>query len=187
MSRIGNAPIQIPSGVEVLKTDNSLVVKGPKGNLSMEIDSTITVEVTDNVINVKRKNDQKKNKAMHGLTRALIANMVVGVTDGWSKKLELVGVGYRALLNGEKLVLSVGFSHPVEIEAPEGIQFEVTDNTKLTVSGVSRELVGQVSANIRRIKPPEPYKGKGIRYVGEYIRRKAGKAGKIGTGVTGAK
>ena len=187
MSRIGNAPIQIPSGVEVVKTGNSIVVKGPKGELNLDFDRAITVDIADNVITLKRKNDIKKNKSMHGLTRALLSNMVVGVSDGWSKKLELVGVGYRAAYTGEKLVLSVGFSHPVEIVAPEGIQFEVTDNTKLTVSGISRELVGQTSANIRGIKPPEPYKGKGIRYVGEYIRRKAGKAGKVGAGATGAK
>jgi len=169
-------------GVEVSTTSGSVVVKGPKGELSMKIDPTITMEIDSQVVSFKRKSEVKRVKALHGLTRALFANMVKGVTVGWTKKLELVGVGYRAQSSGDKLNLSVGFSHPVEMTAPEGIQFEVTDNTKLTVSGIDKNLVGQVAANIRAIKPPEPYKGKGIRYEGEYIKRKAGKAGKVGAG-----
>lgn len=194
MSRIGNAPITILAGVLVEKTGSEILVKGPKGELKMQLDPAISLEITDGLATFKRKNDQKKNersssksKALHGLMRALLANMVLGVTDGWSKKLELVGVGYRAQVNGSVLTLSVGFSHPVIIEAPVGLQFEVSDNTKLTVSGIDKGLVGQISANIRAVKPPEPYKGKGIRYEGEYIRRKAGKAGKVGAAVGGVK
>jgi large subunit ribosomal protein L6 len=182
MSRIGNAPVQIPSGIEVEKASGEIIVKGPKGTLNMNIDPAITMEITDNVATFSRKNDLKKNKSLHGLMRALFANMVNGVQNGWTKKLELVGVGFRAVVQGDKLVLTIGFSHPVEIVAPEGIQFEVTDNTKITVSGIDKNLVGQVAANIRAIKRPEPYKGKGIRYEGEYIKRKAGKAGKVGAG-----
>jgi len=182
MSRIGNAIVQIPSGIEVSNTSGVVVVKGSKGELSMHIDPTIQMQIEGDIVSFKRKNDVKKVKSLHGLTRALFANMVLGVTVGWTKKLELVGVGYRAQSSGDKLTLSVGFSHPVEITAPLGIQFEVTDNTKLTVSGIDKNLVGQVAANIRAIKPPEPYKGKGIRYEGEYIKRKAGKAGKVGAG-----
>lgn len=185
MSRIGNTPIEITSGAEVVKTGNSLVVKGSKGELSLEINPAISAEIADGVIIFKRKNDLKKNKALHGLTRALVANMIKGVTEGWSKKLELVGVGYRAVVNGKTLGLSVGYSHPVEIEAPEDISFEVVDNTKLTILGINKEKVGQMAANVRNIRPPEPYKGKGIRYEGEVIKRKAGKAGKVGVGVPG--
>lgn len=185
MSRIGNTPIEITSGVEVIKTGNSLVVKGSKGELSLEINPAISTEIADGLIIFKRKNDLKKNKALHGLTRALVANMIKGVTEGWSKKLELVGVGYRAVVNGKTLGLSVGYSHPVEIEAPEDISFEVVDNTKLTILGINKEKVGQMAANVRNIRPPEPYKGKGIRYEGEVIKRKAGKAGKVGVGVPG--
>lgn len=182
MSRIGNAIVQIGSGVEVSNTSGTAVVKGPKGELSMNIDPTISMEIKDEGVSFKRKSEVKRVKALHGLTRALFANMVKGVTEGWTKRLELVGVGYRAQSSGEKLNLSVGFSHPVEINAPVGIQFEVTDSIKITVSGIDKNLVGQVAANIRAVKPPEPYKGKGIRYVGEYIKRKAGKAGKVGAG-----
>lgn len=180
MSRIGSLPIQIPVGVLVLKTGSTLVVKGPKGELKMEVEPAISLDISEEVVSFKRKNDQKKVRALHGLTRALVANMVLGVTDGWSKKLELVGVGYRAASDGKKLTLSVGFSHPVEMEAPGGVEFAVFDNTKITISGINKELVGQVAANVRAIRPPEPYKGKGIRMTGEYIRRKAGKAGKVG-------
>lgn len=184
MSRIGNALVILPEGVEVEKASGTISVKGPKGSLQMKFDPSISIAVTGSSVSFSRKNDLKKVKALHGLTRALFANMVVGVQIGWGKKLELVGVGYRAQSSGEKLILSVGFSHPVEISAPVGIQFEVSDNTKLTVSGIDKNLVGQIAANIRAIKPPEPYKGKGIRYEGEYIKRKAGKAGKIGAAGT---
>lgn len=184
MSRVGNAPILIPAGVTVEKTDNSVVVKGPKGELSMEVDPAITVIIEESQVIFKRKNEEKKNKALHGLTRALINNMVLGVTNGWSKNLELVGVGYRAQGSGNKLTLSVGYSHPIEISAPDQIQFEVSDNTKIKVSGIDKQLVGAIAAKIKSVRPPEPYKGKGIRYEGEYIRRKAGKAGKIGVAGT---
>lgn len=183
MSRIGDLPILIPGSVEVLKTGKHLVVKGNKGSLEIDINSNINVEIENKQILVKRKGDLGKIKSMHGLTRSLIFNMIVGVSEGWVKKLELVGVGYRAEANGEKIVLSVGFSHPVEVVAPTGVSFEVSDNTKITVSGINKEQVGQVAANIRKIKPPEPYKGKGIKYVGEHIKRKPGKAGKAGAGV----
>lgn len=186
MSRIGNLPILIPDSVEVSETLKHLVVKGSKGSLEIDISPDIDVEIKDKQVILKRKNDQVKAKSMHGLTRSLIFNMITGVSEGWVKKLELVGVGYRAEVSGEKLVLSVGFSHPVSVEAPANISFEVSDNTKITVSGISKELVGQVAANIRKIKPPEPYKGKGIKYAGERIKRKQGKAGKAGAG-TGTK
>ena len=185
MSRIGNAPVQIPAGVTVEKTGGHLLVNGTKGKLEFDINPTISVDITDGVISVKRKNEEKATKAIHGLTRALISNMINGVSDGWSKNLELVGVGFRAEGNGEKLTLNIGFSHPVEINAPEGISLEVRENTKITVSGIDKEKVGQMAAKIRDIKPPEPYKGKGIRYEGEYIRRKAGKAGKAGAAGAG--
>lgn len=180
MSRIGNAPILIPAGVTVEKTVDHLVVNGAKGKLETAIDPRMEVEIKDGQIVVTRKNEEKATKAMHGLTRALISNMIVGVEKGWSKNLELVGVGFRAQSSGNGLTLNVGFSHSVEVEAPEGISFEVKENTKITVSGIDKQLVGQIAAKIRDIKPPEPYKGKGIRYEGEYVRRKAGKAGKVG-------
>jgi large subunit ribosomal protein L6 len=185
MSRIGNAPILIPSGITVEKTEGKVVVNGPKGQLELTFSPEITVEVLQDQVLLKRKNEQKKVKALHGLYRSLIANMVKGVNEGWSKGLELVGVGYRAQSSGDKLTLVVGFSHPVEISAPVGITFEVRDNTKVFVTGIDKHLVGQVSASIRAIKPPEPYQGKGIRYAGEYIRRKAGKAGKAGAAGAG--
>ncbi len=181
MSRIGNAPIQIPAGVTATKTGGKIVVNGSRGQLELSPDLRISVEINDGILQVKRKNEQKVVKALHGLTRSLIANMVTGVTEGWSKNLELVGVGFRAQGNGDKLTLAVGYSHPVEIIAPTGIEFEVSDNTKITVSGIDKQLVGEMAAKIRKVRPPEPYKGKGIRYEGEYIRRKAGKAGKVGT------
>lgn len=180
-------PILLPDSVEVTKTGGNILVKGPKGQLSMSIDPVISLEIKDGRAIFKRKNDQKKNersssksRALHGLYRALLANMILGVTEGWSKKLELVGVGYRGQTDGQKLTLSLGFSHPVEVIAPEGISFEIVDNTKLTVSGLDKIKVGQVAANVRSIRPPEPYKGKGIRYEGEAVKRKAGKAGKVG-------
>lgn len=180
MSRIGNAPILIPAGVTVEKAGNKIIVNGAKGQIELVVDSSISLEINKDYILLKRKSEEKKIKALHGLFRSLIANMIFGVSEGWTKNLELVGVGYRAQSSGDKLTLNVGFSHPVEVIAPQGINFQVNDNTKVIVSGSSKDLVGQVAASIRRIKPPEPYQGKGIRYEGEYIRRKAGKAGKVG-------
>jgi len=177
MSRIGKAPISIPSGVEVKVNGDTVEVKGPKGSLSQTIANTITVAVEDGTVTVERVNDERENRALHGLTRALLFNMVVGVTEGYSKELTAVGVGYRAALKGKNLELQVGFSHPVNIEAPDGITFEVPEQTKIIVIGIDKQMVGQVAANIRAVRPPEPYKGKGIRYVDEYVRRKAGKAG----------
>ncbi|MDO8619356.1 MAG: 50S ribosomal protein L6 [Candidatus Daviesbacteria bacterium] len=184
MSKIGDAIILIPDGVTVENTDGNVVVKGPKGELQMQLNPNIKLEINDEKIVAKRKNDEKSNRALHGLTRSLVANMIVGVTNGWSKNLELVGVGFRAQTSGEKLNLVIGFSHPVEINAPEGISFEVLDNTKVKVIGIDKYLVGQVAANIRGVRPPDVYKGKGIRYEGEYVRKKAGKAGKVGPGAT---
>jgi len=180
MSRIGNAPITIPNGVTVDQTGSHLVVSGSKGKLELDLQRGIEVAINDNVISVSRKNEQQKVKALHGLSRSLINNMVIGVSSGWTKNLELVGVGYRVAGGGDKLSLAVGYSHPVEITAPEGINFEVTDTTKITVSGISKEQVGQVAAKIRDVRKPEVYKGKGIRYQGEHVKKKAGKAGKVG-------
>lgn len=185
MSRIGNLPIIIPTGVTVEINGHDVVVSGPKGSLKLTYLPEVKVEVMDNRVIVKRKNDQKKSKALHGLTRNLVANMIAGVTDGWTKNLELVGVGFRAQVNSGKLILNVGYSHPVEIISPEGIDFEVEDNTKIKVSGIDKALVGQIAANIKKVRVPDVYKGKGIRYAGEYIRKKAGKSAKVG--VTGAK
>lgn len=182
MSRIGNAPINLPSNVTCNMEGHSLTVSGPLGQLKMNIDPKIKVEVENQEVKLKRKDETRSSRSMHGLSRALIANMVVGVEKGWQKKLELVGVGFRASGNGDKLVLNVGYSHPIEITAPAEIKFAVEENTKITVSGINKDLVGQVAAKIRDVRKPEPYKGKGIRYAGEYIRRKAGKAGKVGTG-----
>lgn len=182
MSKIGNAIILIPGGVTVEETDKKVVVKGPKGELRMVLNPNVKLEIGEGSIVVKRKNDEKTNKALHGLTRSLVANMIRGVSEGWSKDLELQGVGFRAATSGDKLNLVIGFSHPIEVLAPEGIRFEVTDNTKVRVSGIDKYLVGQVAANIRSIRPPDVYKGKGIRYQGEYVRKKAGKAGKVGPG-----
>ncbi len=180
MSRIGNAPIIIPAGVTIEKTGKTVSVTGPKGALILEVDSSISVEVESSQVVVKRKNDDKKVRALHGLTRSLLSNMVGGVTNSWSKNLELVGVGFRAQVNGEKLILNVGYSHPVEIIAPAGISFEVSDNTKIKVAGIDKQLVGQVAANIKKVRIPDVYKGKGIRYEGEYIRKKVGKSAKVG-------
>ncbi|MDD5146974.1 MAG: 50S ribosomal protein L6 [Candidatus Daviesbacteria bacterium] len=185
MSRIGNAPITIPVGVAVEKSGRIVSVSGPKGVLKMELDPAVSLDVEGLTAIIKRENDQKKVKALHGLTRSLIANMVIGVSNLWSKSLELVGVGFRAQIAGDKLVVNIGFSHPVEIVAPEGITFEVTDNTKIKVSGVDKQLVGQVAANLKKIRPPDVYKGKGIRYEGEYIRKKVGKSAKVGVAVGG--
>lgn len=177
MSRIGKAPIELPSGVELTTEGNVVVVKGPKGSLRQEIDPRVSLSIDDGVVSVVRDNDDREVRALHGLYRALIANMVIGVSTGYSKELQAVGVGYRGSLKGNTLELQVGYSHPVSIEAPEGITFEVPEPTKFIVSGIDKQLVGQVAANIRAVRPPEPYKGKGIRYADEYVRRKAGKAG----------
>ena len=177
MSRIGQAPIELPSGVELATEGNVVVVKGPKGSLSQEIDPRVSLSIDDGVVSVVRDNDDREVRALHGLYRALIANMVIGVSTGYSKELQAVGVGYRGALKGNTLELQVGYSHPVAIEAPDGITFEVPEPTKFIISGIDKQLVGQVAANIRAVRPPEPYKGKGIRYVDEYVRRKAGKAG----------
>ncbi len=185
MSRIGNAPITIPAGVTVERSGRTVAVSGPKGVLKIELDPTISLDVEGLIVTIKRKNDHKKVKALHGLTRSLVANMITGVSNLWSKNLELVGVGFRVQIAGDKLVLNVGFSHPVEISAPEGITFEVTDNTKIKVSGVDKQLVGQVAANLKKVRIPDVYKGKGIRYEGEYIRKKVGKSAKVGLAVGG--
>lgn len=183
MSRIGNLPIQIPAGVTVEKTGDILVVVGVKGTLNLLFPKNLQIDITPEQVVIKRKGESKKDKSLHGLFRSLINNMVTGVVSGWSKNLELQGVGFRAQSSGNTLTLSLGFSHPVEVSAPEGITLEVTDNTKITVSGIDKYLVGQVAANIRAIKPPDVYKGKGVRFEGEYVRKKMGKAGKVGAGV----
>ena len=179
MSRIGRAPIQVPSGVEVTIADRSLTVKGPRGILSRSIPGEITVRQEDSTLLVERPDDERLNRALHGLTRSLVNNMVVGVTNGFNKDLEIVGVGYRATAKGpNQLELALGFSHPVVVDAPEGISFEVPQPTRISVNGIDKELVGQVAANIRKIRKPEPYKGKGVRYAGERVIRKAGKTAK---------
>ncbi|GER67245.1 50S ribosomal protein L6 [Weizmannia acidilactici] len=178
MSRIGKKPVEIPSGVTVNINGNTVTVKGPKGELTRSFSPDIAISVEGNVINVTRPSDSKNHRALHGTTRALLANMVEGVSKGFEKSLELVGVGYRAQKQGKKLVLNVGFSHPVEFEPEEGLEIEVPSNTKIVVKGASKERVGAFAANIRDVRPPEPYKGKGIRYEGEYVRRKEGKTGK---------
>lgn len=178
MSRIGRKPIAIPAGVNV-SLDNLLVtVKGPKGTLSREVHKDMKVVVEENIINVERPSDNKLHRSLHGTTRSIINNMVSGVTEGFSKSLDLVGVGYRANKTGNKLVLNVGYSHPVEIVPESGIEFEVPSNTKIIVKGIDKELVGATAAKVRSVREPEPYKGKGIKYEGERILRKEGKAGK---------
>ncbi|KGT38882.1 MAG: 50S ribosomal protein L6 [Weizmannia coagulans] len=178
MSRIGKKPVEIPSGVTVTINGDTVTVKGPKGELTRSFNPDINIAVEDNIIHVTRPSDSKNHRALHGTTRALLANMVEGVSKGFEKSLELVGVGYRAQKQGKKLVLNVGYSHPVEFEPEEGLEVEVPSNTKIVVKGVSKERVGAFAANIRDVRPPEPYKGKGIRYEGEYVRRKEGKTGK---------
>jgi large subunit ribosomal protein L6 len=180
MSRIGRLPIAVPSGVDVTIDGRNVTVKGPKGSLSRALHPDITVSREDATIVVTRPTEQKTHKQLHGLTRTLVNNMVVGVTDGYRKGLEITGVGYRAALSGRKLQLNLGYSHQVEIDPPEGISFELENPTRLAVVGIDKELVGQIAAKVRSTRKPEPYKGKGVRYAGEYIRRKAGKAGKIG-------
>ncbi len=178
MSRIGRAPIDVPKTVTVtVDGSNHVVVKGPKGTLSRAFNKDMKITIEDGVLTVERPSDDKEHRALHGLTRALLHNMVVGVTDGFKKVLEINGVGYRAAQKGKGITLSLGFSHPVQVEPPEGITFEVPAANKIVVSGLSKELVGEVAAQIRRYRQPEPYKGKGIKYEGEHIRRKVGKAG----------
>ena len=179
MSRIGRKPIAIPSGVNVAVAENNFItIKGPKGELSYNAPEALTVEVEDGTLLVSRPDDQRENRSLHGLSRTLINNMVVGVTDGFRKNLEIQGVGYRAAMDGKDLVLNVGFSHPVRFHAPEGISYALDGQTKVAVLGIDKQAVGEEAARIRRVRPPEPYKGKGIRYEGEVVRRKAGKAGK---------
>jgi large subunit ribosomal protein L6 len=178
MSRIGRKPIQVPNGVSISLDNTVITVKGPKGTLSREIHKEMKVNVTETEILVERPSDNKLHRSLHGTTRSVIANMVSGVTDGFSKNLELVGVGYRASKTGDKIVLNVGYSHPVEIAPDNGIEFDVPANTKITVRGIDKELVGATAAKIRSVREPEPYKGKGIKYEGERIIRKEGKAGK---------
>ena len=182
MSRIGKLPIPVPSGVDVQidgATASTVTVKGPKGTLSHTVAEPITVEKNDGVLDVRRPDDERESKALHGLTRTLINNMVVGVTEGYEKKLEIVGVGYRVLSKGPtQLEFQLGYSHPIVFDAPEGITFSVESPTRLGVAGIDKQLVGEVAANIRKLRKPEPYKGKGVRYAGEHIRRKVGKAGK---------
>jgi large subunit ribosomal protein L6 len=180
MSRIGRLPIPVPSGVELTQEGSRLRVKGPLGTLEREIHPEISIERTDGEIRVVRPTDEPHHRALHGLTRTLVNNMVTGVTSGFSKGLEISGVGYRAQLQGTKLVLALGYSHPIEVEPPDGIEFRVETPTRLAVFGADKELVGQTAAYIRSRRKPEPYKGKGIRYAGEHILRKAGKAGKVG-------
>jgi large subunit ribosomal protein L6 len=180
MSRIGRLPVAIPSAVDVTIKGRQVTVKGPKGTLSRTLHPDMAVAKEDGNVVVSRPTEQKMHKQLHGLTRTLVNNMVVGVTDGYRKGLEITGVGYRATLNGRKLTLNLGYSHPVEIDPPDGISFEVENPTRLAVVGIDKELVGQVAAQVRATRKPEPYKGKGVRYAGEYVRRKAGKAGKIG-------
>jgi large subunit ribosomal protein L6 len=179
MSRIGNAPVTVPSGVEVTIADRTITVKGPKGTLSREIPGTIEIDQDDGALRFTRPNDERKTRAMHGLVRSLVNNMVIGVTDGFRRELEIVGVGYRAEAQGPSgLRLNLGYSHPVTVSAPDGITFEVPQPTQVVVSGIDKEVVGQVASDIRSLRRPEPYKGKGVRYAGERIIRKAGKAGK---------
>jgi large subunit ribosomal protein L6 len=178
MSRIGKNPVPVPSGVTVDIDGQTVTVKGPKGSLTHVVAEPITVEQTDGVIEVKRPDDERRSKSLHGLSRTLIANMVTGVTEGYTKTLEISGTGYRVVPKGQGLEFSLGFSHPIQVDAPEGISFQVEGPTKFTVSGTDKQLVGEVAANIRKLRKPDPYKAKGIRYSGEHIRRKAGKAGK---------
>ena len=179
MSRIGNAPINLPDKVEVSISGQQVTVKGPKGELSIELPEGITAAVDDGVVTVGRANDERSQRALHGLNRSLVKNMVTGVSEGFVKNLEIVGVGYRAAAKGnDQLDMALGFSHPVTVNAPEGITFEVPEPTKISVIGIDKQKVGQVAAEIRDLRKPEPYKGKGVRYAGERVVRKAGKAGK---------
>lgn len=178
MSRIGKQPIPIPSGVQVTVDGRSVTVKGPKGELQRDVHPDVGLQLEGDTLTVTRQTDEPMQKALHGLTRALLANMVTGVETGFAKTLELQGVGYRAQQQGKAIQIAVGYSHPVDVKPPDGIELEVEGNNKIFVRGIDKELVGRIAAEIRSIRPPEPYKGKGIRYEGEYVRRKAGKAGK---------
>ncbi|KGR79726.1 50S ribosomal protein L6 [Ureibacillus manganicus] len=179
MSRVGKKPIEVPAGVTVtIADDNTVTVKGPKGELTQTFNQDIKIEQEGSVITLTRPTESKEHRTIHGTTRALLANMVTGVSEGFTRSLELIGVGYRAQLQGNKLVLNVGYSHPVEFTPEEGLEIEVPSNTKVIVKGINKERVGALSSNIRAVRPPEPYKGKGIRYEGEQVRRKEGKTGK---------
>ena len=175
MSRIGRQPIEIPDGVEVDVKPQAVTVKGPKGELSQEIVRDMKVSLDDGAVKVERPTDRGEHRALHGLTRSLIANMVEGVTDGYERRLEIQGVGYRAQLKGKALEMSLGYSHPVTLQAPDGIEFEVPEPTQVIVRGIDKQLVGEIAARIRKSRPPEPYKGKGVRYAGEHVSRKVGK------------
>ncbi len=177
MSRIGKTPVKIPKGVQVSFKDGKCTVKGPLGTLSLDMPETFKIEMEDGSLKVIRPDDSRKNRALHGLYRNLIRNMVVGVSEGYRKELEIVGVGYKVAKKGKSIQINIGYSHPVEVKEDEGIEFEVPNQTTIVVKGIDKQKVGQVAANIRRIRPPEPYKGKGIRYKGEFIRRKVGKSG----------
>lgn len=178
MSRIGKMPVLVPGGVDVNISGRQVTVKGPKGSLVREFPDRVQVVLDGEVASVTRVDDTRQSRALHGLSRALLANMVEGVSTGFKRDLEIIGVGYRAILKGADLELQLGFSHPVSFAAPSGISFEVPEPTKVSIIGIDKETVGQVAANIRKIRPPEPYKGKGVRYAGEIVRRKAGKAGR---------
>lgn len=178
MSRIGLKIIEIPEGVEIKNDNNKVTVKGPKGELTRQLHEDMKINIEDNTVTVERPSDHKEHRALHGTTRSLINNMVEGVHKGFEKALEIQGVGYRAQKQGKKLVVNAGYSHPVEIDEEDGIEIEVPSNTRIVVKGIDKELVGAISANIRAIRPPEPYKGKGIRYESEYVRRKEGKTAK---------
>ena len=178
MSRIGKKPVTIPAGVEVNIDGQDVTVKGPKGTLEHTIAAPITAKIEGTEILVERPDDERLSRSLHGLTRTLIDNMVVGVTEGYKKELEIVGTGYRVVAKGSDLEFSLGYSHTITVTAPEGITFQVADQTHFSVNGINKQQVGEVAANIRKLRKPEPYKGKGVRYVGEYVRRKAGKAGK---------
>ena len=178
MSRIGKKPIVLPQGVKLELKDGVVSVKGPKGSLSRSLLEGIEVEVTDKVVNLKRASDDKRTRSYHGLMRTLVANMVDGVSKGFEKKLEIVGIGYRSELHGNKLVFFLGYSHPIDFPLPQGISAEVEKQTLVTIKGIDKELVGQISAKIRNLRKPDPYKGKGVKYAGEVLRKKAGKTGK---------
>ncbi len=178
MSRIGRLPISIPSGVDVSVTGSAVTVKGPKGELGLTVASPITVAIEDGQLLVTRPDDERASRSLHGLTRTLIANQIIGVTEGYKKGLEIVGTGYRVQAKGANLEFALGYSHPITVEPPAGISFAVEGNNKLTVHGIDKQAVGEVAANIRKLRKPEPYKGKGVRYAGEVVRRKAGKSGK---------
>ena len=178
MSRIGRLPIEIPTGVDVTVTGSAVTVRGPKGELALTVASPIEVKIEDGQLLVTRPDDERESRSLHGLTRTLIANQIIGVTTGYSKGLEIVGTGYRVQAKGSSLEFALGFSHSITVEPPAGISFAVEGNNKLTVHGIDKQAVGEVAANIRKLRKPEPYKGKGIRYAGEVVRRKAGKSGK---------